>query len=216
MGAIILSSENENDFMLFFYISEDLHLRSNSRRELLDLLTLRFFSFNRNQTLRIYSVPTTDLVQYHINNSAQQKIKGVYDLPPDEKRLVDQEIKGEDEYNEELKAQAGTIEDLPFEPQRVMSVDLDAGEGRQRGPQPGLTNMRALGDNDLQDFQDERASVMIGSRSNVARRLEDFQKKALIGKGTFGKVFLAELAGDASGKQYAIKAIRKDVLLDFK
>lgn len=148
MGAIILSSENENDFMLFFYISEDLHLRSNSRRELLDLLTLRFFSFNRNQTLRIYSVPTTDLVQYHINNSAQQKIKGVYDLPPDEKRLVDQEIKGEDEYNEELKAQAGTIEDLPFEPQRVMSVDLDAGEGR-RAPQPGLTNMRALGDNDL-------------------------------------------------------------------
>ena len=57
---------------------------------------------------------------------------------------------------------------------------------------------------------------MIGSRSNVARRLEDFQKKALIGKGTFGKVFLAELAGDTSGKQYAIKAIRKDVLLDFK
>ena len=48
---------------------------------------------------------------------------------------------------------------------------------------------------------------MIGSRSNVARRLEDFQKKALIGKGTFGKVFLAELAGDTSGKQYAIKAI---------
>lgn len=144
-----MSSENENDFMLFFYISEDLHLRSNSRRELLDLLTLRFFSFNRNQTLRIYSVPTTDLIQYHINNSAQQKIKGVYDLPPDDKRLVDQEIKGEDEYNEELKAQAGTIEDLPFEPQRIMSGDLDAGEGRQRGPQPGLTNMRALGDNDL-------------------------------------------------------------------
>ena len=48
VGAIILSSENQNDFMLFFYISEDLHLRSNSRRELLDLLTLRYYSFNRN------------------------------------------------------------------------------------------------------------------------------------------------------------------------
>ena len=70
VGAIILSSENENDFMLFFYISEDLHLRSNSRRELLDLLTLRYYSFNRNQTRKIYSVPTTDLVKYHINNSA--------------------------------------------------------------------------------------------------------------------------------------------------
>ena len=74
VGAIILSAENENDFMLFFYISEDLHLRSNSRRELLDLLTLRYYSFNRNQTLRIYSVPTNDLVKYHINNSDASKI----------------------------------------------------------------------------------------------------------------------------------------------
>ena len=70
VGAIILSSENQNDFMLFFYISEDLHLRSNNRRELLDLLTLRYYSFNRNETLRIYSVPTSDLIKYHINNSA--------------------------------------------------------------------------------------------------------------------------------------------------
>lgn len=65
VNAIILSSENENDFMLFFYYTEDLHLSSNSRRELLDLLTLRFFTFNRNITLKIYSVPTAQLVKYH-------------------------------------------------------------------------------------------------------------------------------------------------------
>ena len=47
-------------------------------------------------------------------------------------------------------------------------------------------------------------------------RYEDFKKKALLGKGTFRKVFLAEIEGDTSGKQWAIKAIRKDVLLDFK
>ena len=73
VGAIILSADNENDFMLFFYISEDLHLRSNSRRELLDLLTLRFFSFNRNLTLRIYSASTSDLVNYHLNNNKQDQ-----------------------------------------------------------------------------------------------------------------------------------------------
>ena len=28
VGAIILSNENDNDFMLFFYLSEDLHLSS--------------------------------------------------------------------------------------------------------------------------------------------------------------------------------------------
>ena len=48
VGAIILSNENENDFMLFFYLSEDLHLSSSNRQDLLNLLTLRFFAFNRN------------------------------------------------------------------------------------------------------------------------------------------------------------------------
>ena len=74
VGAIILSSENESDFMLFFTLSEDLHLSSSSRRELLDLLTLRFFTFKRNTTLKIYSVPTEELVTYHKTNNAQSKI----------------------------------------------------------------------------------------------------------------------------------------------
>ena len=45
--------------------------------------------------------------------------------------------------------------------------------------------------------------------------LEDFVLKLMLGRGTFGKVFLAELPS-ANNKPYAIKAIRKDVLLDFK
>ena len=48
VGAIILANDNSSDFMLFFYLSEDLHLSSLQRTELLNLLTLRFFSFNRN------------------------------------------------------------------------------------------------------------------------------------------------------------------------
>ena len=86
--------------MLFFYISEDLHLRSSNREELLALLTLRYFSFNRNKTLKIYAVPTPDLIQYQQNNDPKQKIKGIYDLPPEDARLRDKEIQGEDEYNQ--------------------------------------------------------------------------------------------------------------------
>ena len=89
--------------MLFFFISEDLHLRSNRRDELLALLTLRFANFNRNTTLKIYSVTTNELIRYNIHNSSQNKIAGIFDIPPDEARLRDQEIKGEDEYNEEMQ-----------------------------------------------------------------------------------------------------------------
>lgn len=41
----------------------------------------------------------------------------------------------------------------------------------------------------------------------------DFKLMALLGRGTFGKVFLAECKKD--GKQYAIKVIRKDVLIEY-
>ena len=42
--------------------------------------------------------------------------------------------------------------------------------------------------------------------------LDNFKIKSTLGKGAFGRVYLAELT-DLS-KMYAIKAIRKDVLLD--
>ena len=41
-------------------------------------------------------------------------------------------------------------------------------------------------------------------------QLKDFQIKLQIGQGSFGKVFLATF----SEKEYAIKVIRKDVLLE--
>ena len=75
VGAILLSSENEHDFMLFFFNSDDLHMHSSSRDELLNLLTLRFLIFNRNKTLKIYSVSTADLIKYHINNDRAQKTR---------------------------------------------------------------------------------------------------------------------------------------------
>lgn len=44
--------------------------------------------------------------------------------------------------------------------------------------------------------------------------MEDFELKQILGRGAFGKVYLAELKGQ-NGKEYAIKVIRKDVLIEF-
>lgn len=43
-------------------------------------------------------------------------------------------------------------------------------------------------------------------------KLEDFELKQQIGEGAFGKVLLAVLK--ATGREYAIKVIRKDVLIE--
>jgi len=43
--------------------------------------------------------------------------------------------------------------------------------------------------------------------------LKDFTIKKVIGRGAFGKVFLVQKISD--GKVYAMKTLRKDVILDY-
>mgnify|MGYP002629835196 CR=1 FL=1 len=50
------------------------------------------------------------------------------------------------------------------------------------------------------------------SRSTESAKLEDFKIKKMIGKGTFGKVFLVEQEG--TGRQFAMKCIRKDIIIE--
>ena len=62
-------------------------------------------------------------------------------------------------------------------------------------------------------LQDMRLSVLVHSRKSSDVKLEDFKLITVLGRGTFGKVYLAELK--QTGLLYAIKSIRKDVLLEF-
>jgi len=56
VGAILLSSQNNSDFTLFFENSDDLNVSTKNRKDVLDLLKLRFNSLNRNITLRCFAV----------------------------------------------------------------------------------------------------------------------------------------------------------------
>lgn len=55
-------------------------------------------------------------------------------------------------------------------------------------------------------------SVLVCERKTVKKdiKLEDFELITVLGRGTFGKVYLAKF----DDKFWAIKAIRKDVLID--
>lgn len=115
VGAILSSSQNNNDFMLFFERSDDLHVSTKNRKDVLDLLKLRFNCLNRNITLRCYSVTNQQLLTYHKTNNSKNKIAGIYDLPDDSQRLLDDEIKGEEEYNAELRRKKATLDDQYFD-----------------------------------------------------------------------------------------------------
>ena len=57
-------------------------------------------------------------------------------------------------------------------------------------------------------------AVVNEDQENVAEKkvvMEDFELLKVLGRGAFGKVFLAEL--QATKKLYAVKSIRKDILI---
>jgi RAC serine/threonine-protein kinase len=58
-----------------------------------------------------------------------------------------------------------------------------------------------------------RQSILVASRKAMDVKLEDFKLIVVLGRGTFGKVYLAELRQNKL--LYAIKSIRKDVLLEY-
>lgn len=73
VGAIISSSSNDTELMIFFERLEDLHLATNNRNDVINMLKLRFNNINRNITLRHFSVDDATLVEVHRNNDKKQK-----------------------------------------------------------------------------------------------------------------------------------------------
>ena len=52
------------------------------------------------------------------------------------------------------------------------------------------------------------------NKSDKEVSLKDFTIKSVIGRGSFGKVFLVQKNSDS--KVYAMKSLRKDVILDYE
>jgi len=66
-------------------------------------------------------------------------------------------------------------------------------------------------------MSDFRGSISVKRRATAeAVKLDDFDIISELGRGTFGRVYLAELTQSGKKKLYAIKAIRKDVLLEYE
>ena len=58
------------------------------------------------------------------------------------------------------------------------------------------------------------ATIFMKNKQEKPSELKDFKVKSVIGKGSFGKVFLVQKEGNDQ-KVYAMKSLRKDVILDY-
>ena len=90
-------------------------------------------------------------------------------------------------------------EDL-YEPETAASTT-----GSNRGSQ--------LEDDDALPEGSELAPSFVNPKAEANVTLSDFEIKSVIGRGTFGKVFLVQKRG--SSEVYAMKSLRKDVIIEY-
>ena len=80
--------------------------------------------------------------------------------------------------------------------------------------QPGVTS----GFDEINQWNSEvkatRSDTLFTKNKNETKvDLKDFTIRSVIGRGSFGKVFLVQKIQD--GKVYAMKSLRKDVIIDY-
>ena len=79
-----------------------------------------------------------------------------------------------------------------------------------KAQQEGKDGKRRLNKDEMEEWG--KSTLAATRREKPQVQFKDFELQMVIGRGTFGKVFLAKLKGE--DKLYAIKSIRKDVLIE--
>jgi len=162
----------------------------------------------------IFGVPEDNLREFSQDN----KKYGFVNLPEDKFRLRNEEHTGTTD-NVDKEEDDEQMMSKIFD--KINDKDADVGRysvsGKTEGDDDLDFDQQSMASKatskDEEAFADIRASTMMRSRRPTSVKLEDFEIKMQLGKGTFGRVFLAELP--SSKTLYAIKAIRKDVLIEY-
>ena len=166
-------------------------------------------------TLKVFALPTKSLKDFTHDNAKY----GFVNLPEDKYRKRDMEMKGTKDLEDEQKK----TEEMSFTENEEdhMAQLMGAAQGKVENrfsltktqtASEGLTKKEA---DSLSEFgKDFRSSLMMKARRPSKLKLEDFEIMSQLGRGTFGRVYLAKLSS-RGGQLFAIKAIRKDVLIEY-
>lgn len=219
VGAIILSEKNENEFVLHVPKEYDYRYTVDSRKEFVDILQLRFANLDSKNTLKIYMV--SENLKMFCTTLSDKKY-GLYKLPEESKRLRDIEIAGSKQLEEDKELER-KLEIAQKELEETLIVNDDDDHTVSESVQ--ITNSRDSykelevdlvnddEDFDVDELKEKGSSLLFSSmKADSTISLDDFEILNILGKGAFGKVYLTRMKENS--KLYAIKTIRKDVVIE--
>ena len=218
--AAIIKSSSDNQFVIHIPNDYDFRFEVDSRDEFIKLLQLRFINLQPKDTLKIYIIED-DIAMYV--TSLKDKKYGISNLPPETMRCKNEELAGTDDYKENEESYETLIKSMNDSTDNadVFTVkdEFSMTNSRENGQEAAIFEAEENKKEYSFDTDEliSRQSVLIGSKMTAMGKLkeltlESFKIISVLGKGTFGKVYLTELIDD--GSLYAIKAIRKDVLIE--
>ena len=218
--AAIIKSSSDNQFVIHIPNDYDFRFEVDSRDEFIKLLQLRFINLQPKDTLKIYIIED-DIAMYV--TSLKDKKYGISNLPPETMRCKNEELAGTDDFKENEESYETLIKSMNDSTDNadVFTVkdDFSMTNSRENGQEAAIFEAEENKKEYSFDTDEliSRQSVLIGSKMTAMGKLkeltlESFKIISVLGKGTFGKVYLTELIDD--GSLYAIKAIRKDVLIE--
>lgn len=220
--------------MLSFVNSKDLRLYLEDREDLLDVMKLRFANMHPDKSLKVYGVPFKELRDFKQNDAT-------FSSEPEAQYLIKEEsVLSAAEFDRESKTkEAAKVENTPdnfnMNDNRLagptsnlqehagdasvqdMSADLsamfDSNMGKiQANPGHIRRKVTIAEEDEFKGTSLLKRKGTLMKKEEVEVKFEDFKMLMVLGRGAFGKVFLAELSFNK--KLYAIKSIRKDILIE--
>lgn len=182
--AVSRSTKEPREFIVHVKSEYDYRFESDFRKEIFDAIKYVFYLTNKHN-LPVYAVPDR-LKEY--STSKKDIIQGVEVNPNEQFR-----DKSEDLYEEGAR-----------------SSSSNGGSTTAGNTTTGFDEISQW-NNEVSNTRSE--SIFIKNKNEKKVDLKDFVIKSVIGKGSFGKVFLVQKASD--GKVYAMKSLRKDVIIDY-
>lgn len=191
VGALIVGTKNSKEVVLHVPSEYDYRYILDDKETFIDCFKLQFIERCPQGRLKFYQV-TGGLKDF---TTTEKDMKyNIKKVPDDSMRLRDSEVSGTS-YTEDGE-----------------SSDPEEETKERRDPSSDLQDEDEDDDDEDELNQLRETQVMFTSPGQESVTMEDFEIKGVIGRGTFGKVFLAELR--TTKKLYAIKSLRKDVLVE--
>jgi tRNA A-37 threonylcarbamoyl transferase component Bud32 len=219
VSAVILSKKNEHEFVLHVPKEYDYRFLVESRKDFVEILQLRFANLDNENTLKIYLV-SENLKNY--TTTLNDKKYGLYKLPEESNRLREIEVAGSKQMEEDKEFER-KLEEAQKELEETLIVNED--DDFAVSEELTITNSRNsvkelevdLVNDDIEfdpdDLRGKGSSLLFSSlQADSTITLDDFEILNVLGKGAFGKVYLTRMKENE--KLYAIKTIRKDVVIE--